>query len=366
MNRVHFSPPRRRARRLLAGAAIAALLGSTAAHLPARLDPGASFRVTASVKIFPGSTPPAQDNEAVRGRGVAVGGRSRIELLAYTPAPQGLTTDDIILTGDSGHVSILHANGDRVTEADDLFGGPAVITLGRVMGGGLFGGGGGGGGRAAAAGADSAGGAARGGRGGGGRGGRAARGGGGGGFPRGGRGGAPGGFGGRGRGRGALGAGFLSQVSLLDVHFTFEQLGDGGAMDGRPTKHARITSTYRVLWGDQNVPATAVTDIWTADLPTPIPNPFEPLIVSPQSTDGPLIEYALKLRAIRAQLAGTPIKVVTTTTLTGVADVPAFQSIVGTDPASDTLTVIQQTEIRSVQPADVDPKTVTPPASESP
>jgi hypothetical protein len=137
-------------------------------------------------------------------------------------------------------------------------------------------------------------------------------------------------------------------------------------MDGRPTKHTRITSTYRVLWGDQNVPATAVTDVWTADLPTAIPNPFEPLIVTEQSSDGPLIEYALKLRAVRAQLSGTPIKVVTTTTFTGVADVPGFQSIVGGDPPADTLTVIQQTEIRSVQAVDVDPKIVTPPSSGAP
>src|SRR6185369_6871513 len=114
----------------------------------------------------------------------------------------------------------------------------------------------------------------------------------------------------------------------------------------------------RVVWGDQPFPAHAVTEIWTTALPTLIPNPFEPLIVADQSTDGPLIEYALKLRAIRAQLEGTPIKVITTTKLSDIREVSGFQSYIGNDPTVDHITVVQTTEIRNVQAADVDPKLV--------
>ena len=275
----------------------------------------------------------------MRGRGVAVNNHSRIEFLAFTPTPGGLTTDDFLVALDSGKVFVQHAKDQSVTPANDLFGGPAVVALGRIMGGGRGGFARGGGGSG-----DSTGG------GGGNRGGR-----GGGGFGRAGG----GGFGGRvgrGRGRGGLGQGFLNQVQLLNVDFKLENLGAGDAMDGRPTQHYRVTTDYRIVWGDQVIPAHAVTELWTTQLATRIPNPFEPLIVADQSTDGPLIEYALKLRAVRSQIEGTPIKVVTTTTLSGVQGIVGFQNLVGNDPTIDKLTVVQQTQLTNIQPADVDPK----------
>lgn len=283
----------------------------------------------------------------MRGRGVAVNNRSRIEFLAFTPTPPGLTTDDFLIAADSGKVFVQHAKDQSFTSANDTFGGPAVVTLGRVMGGGR-------GGFARGAGGDSAGG-------GGNRGARA----GGGGF---GRGGGGGGFGrpGRGRGRGGLGQGFLNQVQLLNVDFKLEKLGAGDAMDGRPTQHYRVTTDYRIVWGDQVIPAHAVTELWTTQLPTAIPNPFEPFIVADQSTDGPLVEYALKLRAIRSQIDGTPIKVVTTTALSGVQGIVGFQSLVGNDPTVDKLTVVQQTQITNIQPADIDPKLLEVPEQGAP
>ncbi len=307
----------------------------------ARLQPGLSFRISASAKIYPGDTPRGQDDEVMRGRGLAAGDHSRIEFLAYTPAPQGVTTDDFLIALDSGKVWVQHTNGNRFTSGNDTFGGPAVVTLGRVMGGGR-------GGRGGPPG-DAAGGGGGGG-GGGGRGGFGGRGGGGG--PPGGARGARG----PGRGRGGLGQGFLSQLQLLEVNFKLEKLGTGEVIEGHQTQHYKITSDYRVVWGDQPFPAHAVTEIWTTSLPTQIPNPFEPLIVADQSTDGPLIEYALKLRAIRAQLDGTPIKVVTTTTFSNIQDVVGLRSYIGNDPTVNTLTVVQQTQITNIQPAEVDPK----------
>ena len=324
----------------LATVAVGALIGTAAAVRPAaHFAPGLSFRISASTRIYPGDTPRGQDDEVMRGRGIAVNNHSRVEFLAFTPAPQGVTTDDFLITVDSGKSYVQHTATKRFTAASDLFGGPGVVALGRVMGGGR-------GGRGGGPPGDGAGG---GGPPGGGRGGRGGGGGGGGG------GGAGGARGGRGRGRGGVGSGFLSQIELLDVNFKLEKLGAGEAIDGRPTQHYRITSTYRILWGDQGIPASAVTEVWTTPLPSDIPNPFEPLIVADQSTDGPLIEYALKLRAVRAQLEGTPIKVITNTTFTGIHGIVGFQSFVGNDPLMDTLHIVQQTQIIGIQTADVDP-----------
>lgn len=312
------------------------LVGSTAAYAPAnRLVPGVSFRVSASTKIYAGNTPRGQDDEVMRGRGVAADNKSRIEFLAFTPAPAGVTTDDFLIGLDSGKAYVLHANTQRTTEADNLFGGPAVVALSRLMGGGRggFPGGPGGGGNPGV--------------------GRAGRGGGGG-PPGGARGGARGGRGGGRRGGGSNG--LLDQLDLLDVTFKVEKLGEE-QFDGRTTQHVRITTDYRVLWGDQAFPAHAVTEVWTAKLATPIPNPFEPLMVTDQSTDGPLVEYSLKLRAVRAQLEGTPVKVVTTTTFTEIGDVVGLRSYLGNDPnVTPKLTIVQQTQITNVQPAEVDPK----------
>lgn len=333
--------------RIVRAAGIAAtavmLIGSGAALRPTwRHVPGLAFRVSASTRIYAGDTPRGQNDEVMRGRGVAAENRSRIEFLAYTPAPQGITTDDFLISVDSGKVFVQHTSPARYTPADDMLGGPAVVALSRIMGAG--GGGGGRGGPGGGGGGPPGGAGGRGNRGGGGP-------------PGGGGGGGRGGRGGR-AGRGGIGSGLLSQLELLDVNFKLEKLGAGDALDGRPTQHYRITTDYRILWGDQGFPAHAVTEVWTTALPTAIPNPFEPLVVAEQSTDGPLIEYALKLRAIRAQLEGTPIKVVTTTTFTEIADVLGLSSYIGNDPTitNPKLTIVQQTEITNIAPADVDPK----------
>ncbi|MDB4877654.1 MAG: hypothetical protein JWM41_4100 [Gemmatimonadetes bacterium] len=337
---------RRTVRAALALTVTTGLIGLVAAATPAtagRFVPGLAFRISSSLRVYGGDTPGGQDDEVMRGRGIAANNHARIEFLAFTPAPQGVTTDDYLIAVDSGKAFVQHTSPLRYTPATDMFGGPAVIALGRVMGGGA--------GRGA--GGDSTGGGAA--RGGAGRGGRGFGGGGGGGPP----GGARGGRGGR-AGRGG-GTGFLNQLELLDVNFKIEKLGAGDAMDGRPTQHYRITTDYRVVWGGQGFPAHAVTEIWSTQLPTNIPNPFEPLIVGDQSTDGPLIEYALKLRAVRSQIEGTPIKVVTTTTFTGIHDIVGFSGYVAGDPSLDKVTVVQQTQITGIAPAEVDPKLVTVP-----
>jgi hypothetical protein len=47
-----------------------------------RLDPGLSFKVSATTRIYGGDTPRGQDDEVMRGRGIAANNHSRIEFLA--------------------------------------------------------------------------------------------------------------------------------------------------------------------------------------------------------------------------------------------------------------------------------------------
>jgi hypothetical protein len=333
-------------------ASVAGLIGTIVAATPAPSPvatvPGLAFKISASLRVYGGENSTGQDDEVMRGRGIAANNVSRIEFLAFTPAPSDLTTDDYLLAADSGKVFVEHTGSHTTVPANDMFDGPAVVALSRVLGGG--GRGGRGGAPGAGRGAPAGGGAARGGRGG---------------APGGAGGAVRGGRGARG-GRGGVGTGFLSQISLLGVAFQIDKLGAGDVMDGKPTQHYRITTDYRVLWGDQGFPAHAVTEVWSSALPTQIHNPFEPLMVADQSTDGPLIEYALKLRAIRSQIEGTPVKVVTTTTFTGIHDIVGFQTYVGNDPTMDKLTVVQQTQITGIVAADVDPALLAVPTEAEP
>ena len=323
-------------------ASMAGLAALVAASRPAaRGIAGLSFRISSSTRIAMGENAPAgQDNEIMRGRGIAAGNRMRIELLAMSPLPDGVTLNDFIFALDSGRVVVLHSNNQTVTSANDLFGGPAIVALARTGGGRGFGGGDAAGGRGG-----DAGGRAFGGRG-----------------DRGGGGGVGGGFGGRGgRGRGrGFSRGLLGQVQLRDVTFAIEKLGAGEPIEGRETKHYRIAADYKIAWTDQTVDAHAVTEIWSATLPVAITNPFEPLSVYEPEPDGPMIEYAAKLTRIRAQVEGVPIKVVTTSTLTGLQNVAGLRGSAAagadTEELRGVVKFVQTTTITGIKETDVDQK----------
>jgi len=309
------------------------------ASMPGRETvPGLSFRISSSTRISVGENASGQDDQIMRGRGIAARNHARIELLAMTPLPDGVTLNDFILALDSGVVYVLHTNSRNYTLGSDMFGGPGIVALARSGGGGRGAGragvdstAGGGGGRAAR----------------GGRGGASGGGGGGAGFP---------GRGGRGRGRGGISRGFLDQTQLRDVKFEIEKLGAGDTIDGRPTQHYRINADYRIVWGGQVVDAHAVTELWSAALPTMIPNPFEPLSAVETAPDGPLLEYILKLTRIRNQVEGVPIKVTTTTTLSGLDNVVGLPGLSTDDPARSTMRITQTTAITSIKETDVDEK----------
>ena len=148
--------------------------------------------------------------------------------------------------------------------------------------------------------------------------------------------------------------------------FNIEKLGPGEAMDGRETKQYRITADYKIAWTDQIVDAHAVTEMWTTTLPIAIANPFEPLPVYEPEPDGPMIEYAAKLARIRSQVEGVPIKVITTTTVTGLQNV-AGRGGGGGSGGSETedpqprgvVKVVQTTAITGIKESDVDEKLMT-------
>jgi len=326
-----------------AGVVVAAAVAVIGASTPfVRSVPGVSFRISSSTRITVGENASGQDDEIMRGRGIAAGNHTRVELLAMSPLPDATTLNDFILALDSGRVVVLHTGARTYTEASDLFGGPGIVALARS--------GGGGGGRGFAGG--DAGGAGRGGGGAG----RAGRGGGGG--PPGGGGGGGGGRGGRGRGRG-FSRGFLDQTQIRDVTFAIEKLGAGDSIESRPTQHYTITADYKIVWGGQVVDAHAVSEIWSTPLAVQIPNPFEPLRAFEAAPDGPLIEYVLKLVRIRNQIEGVPIKITTTTTLSGLENVTGLPGLGrgGGDTANpSTLKITQTTAITSIKETDVDEK----------
>ena len=203
------------------------------AHAPAaHRMPGLSFRVSASTKIYPGDTPRGQDDEVMRGRGVAAKTTRASSSSRYTPAPQGVTTDDFLIALDSGKVvraahqqPALHVGQRHVRRTGRRRARPrawaAAVAVGRgapaerravaaapaaVA-------------AAAAAAVDAAAAADR----------RAVA--------------APGrARTWRARTRRCRRSGFLSQLELLDVNFKIEKLGAGDAIDGRPTQHYRITT----------------------------------------------------------------------------------------------------------------------------
>ena len=116
---------------------------------------------------------------------------------------------------------------------------------------------------------------------------------------------------------------------------------------------------------DAQLDASRVTQVSKIEIVPRVHSTYYPSDTADQSTDGPLVEYALKLRAIRAQIEGTPIKVITNTALSGIHDIVGFQSYVGNDPTIDVLHIVQQTQITNVQAADVDPKLLVVPDSAS-
>lgn len=314
--------------------ALVAAGGHQPAHKPSATVPGLSFRINASYRIGAGDKAPEQASWLVRGRGVAANDKARVELLTMTPMPDGTTLDDYIIAADSNRAFLVHPAKKSYTDVSETMAGPALAVVSADAGRGF-------GARGAAR---AAGGGAFGGR----RGGGGPPGGGGGG---GGRGGAGGGR----RGRGGRIADWYPNLQLRDVTLKLDTLGAGEAIESRPTQHYRITADYTAEWSGETVHAHAVSEVWTTNLTTKIPNPFDPTSSGPPATEGPHLEYTLRLMVLKRKIEGTPIKVVTTTQITGLDQVDGVPGLpTGGDPPVTMATIVQTAEITGIKEAQVD------------
>ena len=314
---------------------------SSAWRAPARSAPvpGLSFRLNASVRVGAGETAPDQASFVVRGRGVAANNMAHIELLTISPQPDNYTLDDYIVARDSNRAFLIHPSKKSYSDVSETYAGPALAVVSASAGGGR-GAGGRGAGRPGGGGPPGGGFGGRGGAGGGRGGGNAA----GGNRAGGGR-----------RGRGTSIAGWYGDLQMRNVSLKLDTLGAGEAIEGRATQHYKFTADYDNEWGGQQIHTHAVSEVWTTNLTTNIPNPFDPTSSGPPATEGPHLEYTLRLMIAKRKMDGTPIKVVTTTTVSGLDQVDGVPGLpTGGDPPVKMATIVQTTEITNIKEAQVD------------
>jgi hypothetical protein len=237
----------------------------------------------------------------------AIGSRARFDFQAFQPAPQNLSLDDYILILDSSRTVFVSPEQKAYGEAPGMLGGGGVLgMLGSMAGGGR---------RAVGAGGR----------------------------------GAAGGGGGAGGGAATGAAGAQRGVEFTGVVTDIEQL-DGDTLDGRTVKHYRIVAEANAGIMGQMLPIRILIEMWTANLPQKIVNPFDVMAqISPN--DPGANRLTLKLSELRKQVDGTPVKTVVNMTLSGLAG--------GTLPP---LEFAQTTAITDIKEVDVDEKELAIPA----
>jgi hypothetical protein len=216
----------------------------------------------------------------------AAGGRARFEIQAFQPAPQDLSLDDYILMLDSAHAYFI--NPGEKTYSD----GSALLSNGGGLG--MLG-------------------ALAGGR------------------------------------RGGANGGGPPPVDISGIVTDLEQL-DGDTLEGRTVKHYRIAAEMNVgIMNQQPAPMRIIIEMWTADIPQKIINPFD--MGTSVSANDPAAKLTTKLVALRKQIEGTPVKTIVTTTISGLMNgaLPSFE-------------FVQTTAITEIKDADIDDKELQLPA----
>lgn len=188
-----------------------------------------------------------------------------------------------------------------------------------------------------------------------------------GGAGRGGRGGNAGGGGGADNaGRSGRGGGGINPMQVLqDLVMTgmktqTEDLGAGDAIEGRPTKHYRITVDYEFKLYGQARTAKTTTEIWSVDFPQKIVDPF-----AAAATMGDTLSYAgiaSKLVAEAKKIPGTHVKVVTTQTIPVAAAGGAEAEVSANGQVAQTVNIVRTTTITALKEVDLDETTLNVPA----
>lgn len=141
----------------------------------------------------------------------------------------------------------------------------------------------------------------------------------------------------------------LANLTVARIQAKLDSLGDKDMISGRPTRRFKITLDYAFMTGQGEVPIHAVIDVWTAQLPVKLQNPFEQIAVLDSA--GPMQPLFDKMAEIRKQLGGgVALKTVTTTTL----DIGGMGG--GGMPP---LVVVQTSEFSDIKDADIDPAQFT-------
>jgi hypothetical protein len=146
----------------------------------------------------------------------------------------------------------------------------------------------------------------------------------------------------------ASGRGGAPQVEITGIDMDLQQL-DGDTLQGRQVRHYQLVAEMSIQVMQQMVPLRVEMEMWTADLPYNIVNPFD--ITGTVSPDDPAAKLTTRLLAERKKVQGTPIKTTMTMIISGLAN--------GAVPP---LEFAQTTQITDIQEVDVNPKDLEVPA----
>ena len=131
----------------------------------------------------------------------------------------------------------------------------------------------------------------------------------------------------------------MAQASLSNVSVTVEKLGAGDPIESRPIDRYRMAAQYTLSIMGQTMTIANESQISTAQLAAAVNTPFSGSIPKSMAV-GPFAELYAKLMEAQKQVMGTPVKVITTTSISGPM----------------TMSLTQSMQITDIKPADVDEK----------
>jgi hypothetical protein len=126
-----------------------------------------------------------------------------------------------------------------------------------------------------------------------------------------------------------------------------------------------VNAEYTVLINGQPSPLKMHFEVWTAELPVKVVNPFDPFGSGSYETTGPAVELNAKMELARRQLKGTPVRTITTISLAelmstlgggagaagGAGGMAGLAAMMGGNVSFD---LVQTVQITSVVAGDVD------------
>ena len=146
----------------------------------------------------------------------------------------------------------------------------------------------------------------------------------------------------------ADGRGGPPQIDINGIDMDLQQL-DGDTLQGRQVRHYQLVAEMNVQVMNNMAPLRIEMEMWTADLPYQIINPFD--IAGTVSPDDPASKLTSRLLAERKKIQGTPLKMIMNMTISGLGN--------GAVPP---LEFGQTTEIMDLKEMDIDPKQLQVPA----